>query len=293
MEEGHKKFESDTFAAIFFWMAGFGSLSPWNAFITAFDFFEDRYPNHDVRFWFPIPAFACIILLNIFLFLYSKLISLGKRIYFGMLITGLCLILIPLDAAFIEHDLSLILMYVILFFFGIAKTIYIVSFNGLIAMFPPKYIAIFFGGTGFAGVLMNLLRMLCLVVFPSDRNGFLYGTIIYLASAGFSLILLMVMYAYFRNTDFCKYHMLRAKDKTDEVIEGVDVEPIDGVPHESSSKSIESLLQVMQAKSTEEGKKSLDGKKLSVVEAGASKTLRVFKKIYPNLIHIFLSLIHI
>lgn len=57
--------KDSTFSMIVFFCLGVGALLPWNAVLSCYPFFIDKYPSiewfklgYDVTFYFPIPLMA-------------------------------------------------------------------------------------------------------------------------------------------------------------------------------------------------------------------------------------------
>ena len=88
---------------------------------------------------------------------------------------------------------------------------------GIAGVFPPKYTGAVMVGQGVAGLTVNFLRAICLLILPpnsdlgrDDMNSF-YGTIIYFALSGVVLLVGCVAMLYLRNMPFALYYINRAK----------------------------------------------------------------------------------
>ena len=88
---------------------------------------------------------------------------------------------------------------------------------GIAGVFPPKYTGAVMVGQGIAGLTVNFLRAVCLLILPPDEdlgredmNSF-YGTIIYFALSGVVLLFGCLAMLYLRNMPFALYYINRAK----------------------------------------------------------------------------------
>lgn len=95
----------------------------------------------------------------------------------------------------------------LLFILGFCNNIYQGSLSGFIGQFPGKYTSYYFMGTGFAGLLMNILRALAILSFSNTTGGALIGIIVYFSAAGLIMLICVVIHPFFTRSEFCRYHL--------------------------------------------------------------------------------------
>jgi len=181
------------FVAYFlFVLLGIGVLFPWNAFLTAGDYFNDRYTD------FPF-LFAVSLAYNypglVFLILNVKF---GPRFSFtSRLVTGfVVVIVVQIITPFIESFGlgTTAAMWVTLggvFITGCAIAMLFGTVLGLASLFPPQMIGGIMMGNGIAGILAGGLRMITKVSMPEGSHT---SIILYFALSGGLLVICILGY---------------------------------------------------------------------------------------------------
>ena len=167
---------------------GTGVLFPWNAFITAVDYFQDLYPKQHVDRVFGVTyMFPNLLVLGVLL-LHPLGLSTSHRIYVGFFLYLFCLFSVPLiDAVLIgdtgsEGTWTFTVAAVALA--GVADGIAQGSVFGSVTMLPSSYTQAVVSGTSVSGLVISVLRVLTKALISQDEKGLRTSTFIYFGAAG-------------------------------------------------------------------------------------------------------------
>lgn len=113
-----------------------------------------------------------------------------------------------------------------LLIFGIFAGILQASTFAYSGMLPPKYMGAIMFGNGVSGIIIGLLRALCLIIFPPDQgdNAFI-GTLIYFILSALILAVCFFAQFYLDKSRFVAYYVKKAQKehlKTERRISGMD-----------------------------------------------------------------------
>lgn len=209
-----KKIPKDTFhiAYIIYFILGTGYLLPWNAFITAVDYFDYLYPNRSVDRTFsavsqPVMLFSLIIII----FFLLRKSNAYFRINLGLMLFTLALITVPiLDLFFVKGRPGL--------YFGFYVTVGAVALAGLASAFvqggmtgsagelPERYMQAVVAGTAASGVLVSFLRIFTKAVYPQDVHGLRNSALLYFIVGILLMIICLVFYNVARQLPVIKYY---------------------------------------------------------------------------------------
>lgn len=168
----------DTFnvAYLIYFLLGAGYLVPWNAFITAIDYFELLYPSGQIDRVFSIvymiPAVVCIFLLTFF----GRRVSAALRVNAGLVLFIAMLVVVPImGALFITDARGTTSTYAVTVFAaamnGVADALVQGSIVGSAGELPPCYMQALMAGTAASGVLVSILRLITRAVMPQTNSG--------------------------------------------------------------------------------------------------------------------------
>jgi len=175
-------------------LIGTGVLLPWNAFLTAYDFFADVYV--DFPFEFLIGCFynsAGSLVLFLCIFFGKYLGPLGRRLAICFLIDFFMLIAAPLLAIFVTPDVSVWLVLVAVAFTGAVTAVSFGASMNVSALFGPKSIAGIMTGNGISGLVVSVIRIITKVCVKHTWTGDIISASAYFATAG--LIVLICVFA--------------------------------------------------------------------------------------------------
>jgi len=206
MGEGDNKL-----ASTYFLMQGIGTLISWNAILNGLDYFTKQFEGINVAFNFPIAVFVAQAVANLAIMKLSKKLSFTKRIIGPLVILSIILFSIPIVTSKVAQTTEgFWTLMGILFLLGFAGTVYQSSVSGLVSFFPGKYTSLFLSGTGFAGLVMNALRTIAILVFESGEtvttDTMTHEIIFYFAFASLILICCMIAHMVFIKTDYYLSH---------------------------------------------------------------------------------------
>ena len=168
---------------------GCGILFPWNAIITATDFFYALYPAQHVDRLFPIayffPNVAVLLLLNLFPDTCRGVLSQRSRVLAGYSSFLFALLTITVaggacsgpSTGSASSTLAIIVASVGLV--GAADGLAQGSLFAEVGCMPPAYTQALMAGTSVSGVAISLLRMVTKASFPATPAGLFRSTILY------------------------------------------------------------------------------------------------------------------
>ncbi|XP_065850158.1 equilibrative nucleotide transporter 8 [Euphorbia lathyris] len=202
LEHQHKSEPRDTYkiAYIIHFLLGAGNLLPWNAFITAVDYFGHLYPtNHIERVFSVAYMSSSVVILVVVMSLggWSKNFTYGLRMNLGFSMFILSLMVAPiLDWAGRPRGSYGVTVASVLVC-GLADGLIAASLIGSAGKLPKEYMQAVFAGTASSGVLVSILRILTKASLPQTPQGlrtsahfyFIVSTIILLCCTLFCNIL--------------------------------------------------------------------------------------------------------
>ncbi|KAI5082626.1 hypothetical protein GOP47_0002369 [Adiantum capillus-veneris] len=191
----------DTFNLAYwiFFLLGAGYLVPWNAFITAIDYFELLYPSGHIDYLFSIvymiPSVVCILLMTFF----GHRIPAALRVNTGLVLFIAMLVLVPvMGAFFIDNAKGTQATYVITIFAaalnGVSDALVQGSIVGSAGELPPRYMQAVISGTAASGVLISVLRLISRAVMPQTQSGIEASAYLYFIVSTVIMVLCIVCY---------------------------------------------------------------------------------------------------
>eukprot|EP00002_Diphylleia_rotans_P040290 TRINITY_DN9513_c0_g3_i1.p1 TRINITY_DN9513_c0_g3~~TRINITY_DN9513_c0_g3_i1.p1 ORF type:complete len:433 (+),score=87.70 TRINITY_DN9513_c0_g3_i1:59-1357(+) len=177
-----------------FLLLGVGILSPWNAFITAIDFFDEEYPDAQVSF-----SFALVYNLSALPLLYavsrarsSRALPYDDFILWSYAIGLVVLVIVPsISYASLPTNVKLGFVMGGVFVTGVTTTLLFGSIFAVLGPLNPLYTQAVMTGSGFAGIVIATLRIITKLALSDDL---LLSSVIYFAIAAFSLLLCIIGY---------------------------------------------------------------------------------------------------
>lgn len=196
-------------------------MLPWNAVLTALDFFMQSFPSHNPAFIFGLTLNAPNFTFNFIGILLARHIPLKIR-FVGGLIVIFCLTLsMPFISNYLEESTAWIIILIIIVVLGVANSFVQGGAFGFASIFPFKCTGGVMLGNGFSGLAMNFFRMLTLAAFPpkddaekSDNSAFI-GCLIYFAIAALIVICCILGYFWVCKTEYAMFYIQKAGTKVD------------------------------------------------------------------------------
>ncbi|KAF0899498.1 hypothetical protein E2562_019981 [Oryza meyeriana var. granulata] len=184
--------------AIFFTL-GAGFLLPWNAFITAVDYFSYLYPGAPVDRVFSVAyMLACFLPLVLIVLCFPKS-SAPARINTGLTLFTLALLIVPvMDATYVKgvprlygaFDVTVAATVLC----GVADALVQGGVIGFAGELPERYMQAVVAGTAASGVLVSALRVITKGVYPQDAHGLRKSAILYFLVSIVVMIICIVCY---------------------------------------------------------------------------------------------------
>ncbi|BAF23146.2 equilibrative nucleotide transporter 1 [Oryza sativa Japonica Group] len=184
--------------AIFFTL-GTGFLLPWNAYITAVDYFSYLYPGAPVDRVFSVSyMLACFLPLVLIVLCFPKS-SAPARINTGMSLFTVALLVVPvMDAVYVRgvpglygaFDVTVAATVLC----GVADALVQGGVIGFAGELPARYMQAVVAGTATSGVLVSVLRVITKGVYPQDANGLRKSAILYFVVSIVVMIICIVCY---------------------------------------------------------------------------------------------------
>ncbi|CAN1151236.1 Equilibrative nucleotide transporter 1 [Linum perenne] len=164
------------FAYIIHFTLGVGFLLPWNAFITAVDYFSYIYPDVSVDRIFAVAYFIVGLFSLLVIVFYAHKSDAYVRINVGLILFVAGLFVVPvMDTTFIMGRVGLYGgFYVTVGALGVCGLADALVQGGLIGAageLPERYMQAVVAGTAGSGVLVSFLRILTKAMYSQDSTG--------------------------------------------------------------------------------------------------------------------------
>lgn len=152
-----------------FTMLGISGILCWNAVLNALTFFIVAYPDYHTDFTLGVPQFFGQVIFGILMPYFSKKFQPLPMIAFGL--TGVSVGVFGLVAVTIalpETWYGFMILEIISFCLGGFTTVAQYSAIGLSSRTVGKLITLYWGGTAWSGIVMNVLNAIAYLIFPTD-----------------------------------------------------------------------------------------------------------------------------
>eukprot|EP01125_Pyxidicula_operculata_P007384 TRINITY_DN2515_c0_g1_i1.p1 TRINITY_DN2515_c0_g1~~TRINITY_DN2515_c0_g1_i1.p1 ORF type:complete len:432 (-),score=87.27 TRINITY_DN2515_c0_g1_i1:18-1313(-) len=195
-------------------IVGVGHLYSWNAFISAYDYYVDKFPDYSFIFYLPIANGWGTTVAYVLFTKYGPSINLKLRLYSSYFVSFLSLVSVyMINETSITESVRMVLSLVLVVFSGITSAVLIGSSFGVIAALPPEYTGALMSGQGLAGVFVGVLKLLMnFWWFPIAENDPNKSTIIsesgviYFGISSWVILICSICTAILMNSQFYKYH---------------------------------------------------------------------------------------
>lgn len=187
-------------AYIVYFILGAGFLVPWNAFITAVDYFSYVYPGVQVDRVFAVGYMFCaLIFLIIMVGWWAHRSGARIRINIGLGVFVLSLMTVPaLDLVYVRGRPGFYAAYDItvgaVLLAGFGDALVQGGIIGSAGELPERYMQSVVAGTAASGVLVSIMRILTKAVFPQDSHGLRKSAHLYFAVSIIIMGLCIVCY---------------------------------------------------------------------------------------------------
>ncbi|KAL5547829.1 hypothetical protein UlMin_003060 [Ulmus minor] len=168
------------FAYIIHFLLGAGNLLPWNAFITAVDYFGFLYPTKHVEKVFSVAYMSCSVLVLFLMLIWGNWwgkLSCRSKLNLGFSMFVLSMMVAPIigwvwwKGPGERASGSYIVTVVAVAICGLADGLVGGSLMGSAGRLPKQYMQAVFAGTASSGVLVSLLRITTKALLPQTPKG--------------------------------------------------------------------------------------------------------------------------
>nr|AAF26446.1 putative nucleoside transporter [Arabidopsis thaliana] len=220
-EGSTKKAPSDSyhFAYIIYFTLGVGFLLPWNAFITAVDYFSYLYPSTAVdRIFAVIYMLVAPVCLFVIVVFYAHKSLASFRINLGLLLFVIALLVVPvLDLVYVKGQVGLYAGFDVtsaaVALSGLGDALMQGGLIGVAGEMPERYMQAVVAGTAGSGVLVSLLRILTKAVYPQDPDGLRKSANLYFAVGIVVMVICAVFYNVAHKLPVIKFHEERKNEE--------------------------------------------------------------------------------
>ncbi|XP_078441028.1 equilibrative nucleotide transporter 1 [Wolffia australiana] len=223
LENGHPPEDGFHLAYVVYFILGAGFLVPWNAFITAVDYFSYIYPDVSIdRIFAVCYMFCALIFLVIMVGWWAHRSGASVRVNSGLVIFVISLLIVPvLDLAYVKGQRGLYSAYDVTVFAvvlaGIGDALVQGGVIGSAGELPERYMQAVVAGTAASGVLVSIMRILTKAVFPQDAPGLRKSAHLYFAVSILTMVLCLFCYNLAHHLPVVRYYKaVRARAEANE-----------------------------------------------------------------------------
>ncbi|XWS34822.1 hypothetical protein CRYUN_Cryun21dG0070200 [Craigia yunnanensis] len=198
-------------AYIIYFTLGVGYLLPWNAFITAVDYFSYLYPEASVDRVFAVVYMLIGLVCLLIIVFYAHKSEAYVRINVGLGLFVVALLVVPvMDAVYIKGRVGLYDGFYVtvgaLSLAGIADALVQGGLIGAAGELPERYMQAVVAGTAGSGVLVSVLRILTKAVFSQDADGLRKSANLYFSTSIVVMFICIVLYNVAHKLPVMKYY---------------------------------------------------------------------------------------
>ncbi|XP_051146269.1 equilibrative nucleotide transporter 1 [Andrographis paniculata] len=212
-ESNSEKIPTDSFHFVYiiYFSLGAGYLLPWNAFITAVDYFTYLYPDASVDRVFAIVYMLVGLTSLLLIIAFAHKSSSVARINLGYALFLIALVAVPLmDTWYVKGRVGV--------YGGYYATVAVVGLSGLAdglvqggvvgnaGELPERYMQAVVAGTAASGVLVSILRVFTKALYPQDTNGLRQSANLYFIVSIVVMVLNVVFYNLAHRLPVIKYY---------------------------------------------------------------------------------------
>ncbi|XP_013395768.1 equilibrative nucleoside transporter 4-like [Lingula anatina] len=200
-------------------LAGAGFLLPYNSFIIAVDYYQDRFPDttivFDMSLTYICVAFVSVCINNVLV----ELLSLHTRITVGYVISFLTLLSVALFDVWFElltRDSAYRVTLVAVGTVALGCTVQQSSFYGYTSMLPMRYTQAVMTGESAAGLLVSANRIVTKALLNDEK----VNTMIFFCISVVTVFACFVIFNLIRRTEFARFYenICRTAGKPDDKV---------------------------------------------------------------------------
>ncbi|XP_022893423.1 equilibrative nucleotide transporter 8-like [Olea europaea var. sylvestris] len=215
-------------AYILHFFLGAGNLLPWNALITAIDYFGYLYPNKHVEKVFSVAYMAsslCILGVLLSWDWCRKRLSFRLRMNLGFSMFVLSLMLTPImhwiwhgNGLKMKSSMGYNLVVATVVICGLADGLIAGSLIGTAGKLPRQYMQAIFAGTASSGVLISILRIITKASLPQTPQGLKTSANLYFLASTIILMGCIICCNLLCNLPFMQRHYNLVEEDTQQLL---------------------------------------------------------------------------
>ncbi|KAK1416783.1 hypothetical protein QVD17_25899 [Tagetes erecta] len=200
---GNNDEPKDTYhlAYIIHFILGTGYLIPWNAFITAVDYFQYLYPTKHINKVFSVGYMSAAVTVLFTLMCWTrsnhvKLPSVRTRMNIGQGLFVLALMVAPVTDWIVNgrrtetvSDVTFVVLVSMVMISGLADGLVGGSLVGATGELPGRYMQAVFAGNATAGLVVSILRIVTKASLPHTQKGLRASTQLYFVFSALIILL--------------------------------------------------------------------------------------------------------
>jgi len=195
-------------------LVGTGLLLPWNAVLTAFDYFATTYGSW-TNLSVPLLNQAANLVFMLLMVKYGAQFSFTRRIVGTLMIYVVCLVAIPILSLMADSHkvIAIVLTFLIFVILGATCAVLQASLFGMCGSLPPEYTNAIMSGSAISGVLMNVLMMVTKGLLQkyytghSDENTDRIEAFVFFGFSAVFVVLCIFGYLYVVRKPFIQHHV--------------------------------------------------------------------------------------
>lgn len=189
---------------------GTGVLFPYNTMLAASDYYQNTWEGRNLEFYAPLVISISSPFMQLAMVKLSNFFSYSSRINTSFFINSILVVLLPLSVIVLSNNTSFYAALILMLAIGTVNAILQSTLFAFGAMFPPAYTQAIMAGNGWSGVIVSATRMIIKAVFPSNKDGYRDGAIVYFSISGLVTLICIVTYNFMKSSHFTKHHFPEA-----------------------------------------------------------------------------------
>ncbi|KAJ3708489.1 hypothetical protein LUZ61_012194 [Rhynchospora tenuis] len=184
---------------LIYFTLGAGFLLPWNAFITAVDYFTYLYPSVPVDRVFSVSYMISCFVPLLFIVGWAHKSAASLRINSGLSLFTIALLIVPImDAVYVKGKQRMYPGYDVTVaataLCGVADALVQGGVIGSAGELPERYMQATVAGTAASGVLVSVLRVITKAIYPQDPAGLRKSAILYFVVSIVVMVICIICY---------------------------------------------------------------------------------------------------
>nr|XP_046915901.1 equilibrative nucleoside transporter 4-like [Dermatophagoides farinae] len=190
-------------------MAGVGFLLPYNSFMIAVDYFQQRFPDTTIVFdmsaTYIVMTFFTVIIQNLFV----EIIPFRWRLNFGYLVALLFMMFAVIWEIWLRLG-SYLDNLIIISIIAVGCSVQQSTFYGYTSMLPKRYVQAVMIGESAAGVFVSFNRIITKILYPTESE---FNTVLFFSISIIVISICAIVHVVLLpRSNFIRYHLYLCRD---------------------------------------------------------------------------------